>query len=72
MVNDMPDREWTIRAMEHCVTPGRGCTGCPYYSAYHDFEYRCMLYVIEHALALLKEDDAQIRTLKLALDIAKG
>ena len=69
----MPDREKVIKALELCVTDyltQDNCKICPYGSGY-DNGY-CWVEMNTDALALLKEQETEIRQLRLALDIAKG
>ena len=68
----MNNREKVIKALEFCTDtkPVETCFGkCPY--AVADDDYRCRDMKLD-ALALLKEQEAEIRQLKLALDIARG
>ena len=63
----MPDREKVIKGLENCKEGG-SCDGCQY-----DINSsKCISLLHADALALLKEQEAEIRQLKLALDIAKG
>ena len=62
------DREKVIKGIECCEIKG-DCTGCPY-----DVEQglpACKQLAID-ALELSKEQEAEIRQLRLALDIVKG
>lgn len=63
----MPDREKIIAAMEWCAE--NPCKGCPY-EQNQDTERRCS--ISDDTIVLLKEQETEIRQLKLALDIAKG
>lgn len=71
----MPDMEKVIRGLECCIRHGEnaevGCgrkDECPY----ERNGLTCWIALNRDALALLKEQKAEIRQLKLALDIAKG
>lgn len=69
----MIDREKVIKGLEMCIADV-GCHGCPYEDECYS-EDRCEQFsepMMRDALALLKEQDAEIRQLRLALDIAKG
>ena len=62
------DKEKIIKGLEICTTRPCYCTDCPY-------KKECCLDsqdVMEDALSLLKEQEEEIRQLKLALDIIKG
>lgn len=62
------DRKKVIKGLEVCTTRPCFCTDCPY-------KANCILdsqEVMEDALSLLKEQEAEIRQLKLALEISKG
>ena len=64
----IPDIEKVIKGLEICTTRPCYCTDCPY-------KKECCLDsqdVMEDALSLLKEQEEEIRQLKLALDIIKG
>lgn len=65
----MPDREKVIKGLECCIKRDPDdqtrCGECPYESA-------CLNRLKIDALELLKEQETEIRQLKLALDIAKG
>lgn len=63
------DREKVIKGLECCSKGGIDCRegNCPYWN--HD---DCLQDIEKDALALLKEQETEIRQLKLALDIAKG
>lgn len=63
----MPDTEKVIKAIETHLDDSVGCDDCAYKNT-----VCCMKIVLTDALALLKEQYAEIRQLKLALDIAKG
>lgn len=65
------NREKVIKGFEVCIDrmPGEyDCNECPYEI---DGNY-CEINLAKDALALLKEQEAEIRQLRLALDIAKG
>ena len=69
------DREKVIKWLDVCKTADYAvginedypCRECPYKGS-----SRCMRELVADALALLKEQEAEIRQLKLALDIVKG
>ena len=64
------DIKKVIKGLECCLIYGDGCnkcTGCPYLQ-----EVDCVRQNKRDVLATLKEQDAEIRQLRLALDIAKG
>ena len=64
----MPDREKVLKGLELCTQGPAGCVkDCPYEEI-----IRCQYYLKKDALALLKEQEAEIRHLRLALDVAKG
>lgn len=63
--------EKVIKALECCLKESdhlysNPCNGCPYEGQ------ECIDRMKADALALLKEQEAEIRQLRLALDIAKG
>jgi len=61
------DREKVIKGLEQCKEGG-SCDGCQY-----DINSsKCIFLLHADAIALLKEQEAEIRQLRLALDIAKG
>ena len=64
----MPDREQVIKGLE-CeeYSEYARCNQCPYVQF-----HKCKTLLMRDALALLKEQEAEIRQLRLALDIAKG
>ena len=66
----MPDIEKVKKGLETCYCPPAKCEDCPY----HDLpdEQSCNDTLCLDALYLLKGQEAEIRQLKLALDIAKG
>ena len=57
------DRGKVIKALEHCDT--KGCIGCPYYTEDVDTD-GCKLN--QDSIALIKEQEAEIRQLRLALE----
>jgi hypothetical protein len=63
----MPDREKVIKGTEICLTGGapQRCLECPYHND------GCDRQRMQGTLELLKEQEAEIRQLRLALDIAK-
>ena len=68
----MADIEKVIKGLEYCRLMCEGvshnpCEGCPYQGS-----YACADKLKTDALALLKEQETEIRQLRLALDIAKG
>lgn len=63
----MIDRKKVIKAIEICYTLGHNCTECPLFP-----EDDCNDKLMHDTLALLKEQEMEIRQLRLALDIAKG
>lgn len=68
----MVDREKVIKGLE-CCTTGTGCiSDCPYFKEFPMTDGRCIIALQADALALLKEQETEIRQLRLALDIAKG
>jgi len=70
------DREKVIKGLYACTTFGEDgvtdgdCKICPYDKGYATGE--CWVQMNRDALSLLKEQEAEIRQLRLALDIAKG
>ena len=70
----MADIEKVIEGVHHCYEV-KGCDDCPYeegcaYSFDNDEKPHCP--IMDDILALLKEQEAKTRQLRLALDIAKG
>jgi len=65
----MIDREKVIKGLEHCANEA-DCRGCVYQEQMKDRSDGCDC--MREALALLKEQEAEIRQLRLALDIVKG
>lgn len=64
----MPGRGTVIKGLKCCKRKdGNECKVCPYTES----EY-CVEDMVADALALLEEQEAEIRQLRLALDIAKG
>ncbi len=63
----MPEREKVEKGLNICNSTNHPCNECPYVG-----ERNCSLAMVTDALALLKEQETEIRQLKLALDIAKG
>ena len=63
------DREKVIKGLECCSADGEICPlECPYYfGPCYGFSV-----LMKDAIVLLKEQDAEIRQLRLALDIVKG
>ena len=68
----MPDRETVIYDIGRCIchVPD-ACRDCSHYLNSGD-PIGCMEDLLKDALVLLKEQEAEIRQLRLALDIAKG
>ena len=71
----MIDREKVITALECCKDvhqSGRWASGC--ISCGYSDKHRpdCFLRLADDTVELLKEQDVEIRQLRLALDIAKG
>ena len=66
----MADREKVIKALEHCKDNQHvnDCDECNYGGKTGMFCVR----MIDDVLSLLKEQETEIRQLRLALDIAKG
>lgn len=60
----MPDRDTVVRGLHDIAGFIAGRIGIE--------QARNFLRMIDDAIALLKEQDAEIRQLRLALDIAKG
>lgn len=76
-VKQMTDREKVIKGLTKCVTAGleKACpTDCPYFlQCFPDVgPADPFMQLMQDALALLKEQEAEIRQLRLAFDIAKG
>ena len=68
------DREKVIKGLEcHRIDNNHriNCADCPYYVDDGN-NIRCVNDLHDDAIELLKEQDAEIRQLRLALDIAKG
>ena len=78
MVNLMADREKVIKGLEICSEHGSWHgLDCELNDAYKDCPYRgcetgCIVTIAKDAISLLKEQEKEIRQLRLALDIAKG
>lgn len=70
----MMDREKVIKGLECCsAMSGDECQKCPYGHECRDTDLPYgMPHLAADALDLLKEQEAEIRQLRLALDIAKG
>ena len=70
------DREKVIKWLEVCLKniDQQDCPNdCPYLSDCSKYENRVIFQpIMRDSLALLKEQETEIRQLKLALDIAKG
>ena len=66
----MADIKKVIKCLELCRTLTDSCEGCPYENV--PPVENCMLTMPDDALKLLKEQETEIRQLRLALDIAKG
>jgi hypothetical protein len=65
----MAEKDKVINGLRCCAhTDGINCMHCPYDNKDED----CTALMSIDAIALLKEQEAEIRQLKLALDIAKG
>ncbi len=76
----MADLDKVIKGLECCthdiplsnnVHKTDFCKECPYYNPEYSYCFSQET-LMRDALALLKEQEAEIRQLKLALDIAKG
>lgn len=65
----MIDREKAIKGLEHCAKEA-DCRGCVYQEQMKGRSDGCDC--MREALAMLKEQEEEIRQLKLALDIVKG
>ena len=63
----MTDRDKVIKAIEICYTSGHNCAECPLFS-----EDNCNDKLMHNVLATLKEQEAEIRQLRLVLDIVTG
>lgn len=64
----MADRKKVLKGLEYCKrTDGVECPYCPYWP-----DGDCVETLHSDIFELLKEQDAEIRQLRLALDIAKG
>lgn len=64
----MSNREKIIKGLKYCTFKnGKECLNCPYW-----LDNDCMTALSADALSLLKEQEAEIRQLKLALNIASG
>ena len=66
----MTDIEKTIKGLTNC-TAWDGLHECQPDCPYDD-EADCTLSLVRDAVVLIKEQEAEIRQLRLALDIAKG
>ena len=72
----MPDRKKVIKGLEYCITH-YNCRDnrkpdCPYLDLCEPIKDATGNTLMRDALALLKEQEAEIRQLRLALDIVKG
>lgn len=76
----MPDKDKVIKGLEICtkdipmsnaVHKSDFCKECPYYNAEYSYCWN-QIVMMRDALKLLKEQEAENRQLKLALDIVKG
>ena len=73
----MADTEKVIKGITHCLSRYVDglCDDCPYMGEL-DKSYmipmKCKEIIMRDAIALLKEQEVEIRQLRLALDIAKG
>ncbi len=67
----MPDREKVIELFSSCISKGgwNNCTNCEHGKAQAVLTCKPLA---EDVLKVLKEQEAEIRQLRLALDIAKG
>ena len=69
----MVDREKVIKGLKNCSDVYYGadgtCSSCPYSKINGDI---CLGELVHDAISLLKEQETEIRQLRLALDIAKG
>lgn len=70
----LTDREKVIKGLQYCFAT-KNCDGCPYEIerrkiSFKTKENHCP--ILDDVLALLKEQEEEIRQLKLALDIVKG
>lgn len=54
----MPDRDKVIKGLEQCISVDETCTGCPYEGTV------CTTTLNSDALALIKEQEAEISFLK--------
>ena len=63
----MTDREKVIKAIEICYTLGHDCTECPLFPVDD-----CNDKLMHDVLVLLKEQEDEIRELRLVLQIIKG
>lgn len=70
----MSDMEKVIKGLECCsAMSGDECRKCPYGHECRDTDLPYgMPHLAADALAMLKKQEAEIRLLRLALDIAKG
>ena len=71
---EMSKLEKVTKGLERCKLYNKvNCDKCPYdYNGRGNGKSECTAELADDALALLKEQEAEIRQLKLALDIAKG
>ena len=66
------DREKVIKGIKCCTNGGICISECPYFKDVPMTDGRCITALQADTLDLLKEQEAEIRQLRLALDIAKG
>lgn len=64
----MIDREKVIKVIEICYILEHNCTECPLFP---EDDY-CNDKLMHDAVVMLREQEAEIRQLRLALDIVKG
>lgn len=68
----MADREKVIKGLKCIKGDTIPCKDCGYSDADGYGNYTCKINCATDAIELLKEQEAEIRQLRLALDIAKG
>lgn len=71
----MIDKEKVIHSLETCTFNGLPCTECGYYVEVTDnkdrAEYDCIGLMIKDACALLKEQEKEIKALRLLVNLAE-
>ena len=67
----MADRGMVVKCYEFCLLENKCSTDCPYWDNKATAD-ECTEELAKDVLTLLKEQEAEIRQLRLALDIAKG